>query len=69
MKTNLRNLPVKDRIRLVEDIWDSISSDQNLLSLSASQKKELDLRMSAYEIDKNKGRLAEEVLSNIQNRL
>ena len=69
MKTKLRDLPIKDRVQLVEDIWDSISSDQKNLRLSDSQKKELDLRLKAYEIDNNKGNPAKDVLLKIQQLL
>lgn len=69
MKTKLRDLPINERIQLVEDIWDSISSDQKLLPLSDSQKNELDLRLKSYEIDNNKGNPAKEVLLKIQRLL
>lgn len=69
MKTKLRDLPIKERIQLVEDLWDSISSDQKILSLSDSQKKELDLRLKTYEVDNFKGNPAKEVLLKIQRLL
>ena len=34
MINHLRNLPLEDRIQLVQDLWDSIAADQNLLSLT-----------------------------------
>ena len=34
MIANLRPLPVVDRIRLVEDLWDSIAADQLLLPIT-----------------------------------
>lgn len=69
MKTELRNLPIKERVQLVEDIWDSISLDQKILSLSDSQRKELDLRLKSYEVDNNKGNPVKEVLLKIQQLL
>jgi putative addiction module component (TIGR02574 family) len=69
MKTKLRDLPIKERVQLVEDIWDSISSDQKMLPLSDSQKTELDLRLKSYEIENNKGNPAKVVLMKIQQLL
>jgi putative addiction module component (TIGR02574 family) len=65
----LRNLPIDERIRLVQDLWDSISADQNQLSLTDEQKEELDRRIDAFEADKNKGRLAKDVLADVRQKL
>jgi putative addiction module component (TIGR02574 family) len=40
------NLPVPDRIKLVEDIWNSIEDEPND-SLTPAQKRELDRRLEA----------------------
>ena len=69
MSTKLQNLPVEERIRLVEDIWDSIAADQKALPLTTDQKAELDRRLDAYEIDKNPGRLATDAVANIRRKL
>ncbi|MBS3950317.1 MAG: addiction module protein [Peptococcaceae bacterium] len=66
MNSKLRNLPIDERIRLVQDLWDSISADQNQLSLTDEQKEELDRRIDAFEADKNKGRLAKDVLADVR---
>jgi putative addiction module component (TIGR02574 family) len=50
--------PVDERIKLVEELCDSIVSDQKALPLTAEQKAELDTRLDAYEADGNHGRLA-----------
>jgi putative addiction module component (TIGR02574 family) len=69
MNSRLRNLPIDEKIRLVQDLWDSISADQNQLLLTDEQKKELDRRIDAYELDKNKGRLAKDVLADVRQKL
>ncbi len=69
MTTYLRNLPIEDRIRLVEDIWDSIAADQAALPLTDEQKEELDRRLNSYESDGLKGRLANEAIAGIRKRL
>ena len=39
-------LPVPDRIKLVEDIWDSIAEQPDDFPLTAAQKRELDRRLA-----------------------
>ena len=39
---NLHELPIGERIRLVEDLWDSIAAEQSVLSITDEQKAELD---------------------------
>jgi putative addiction module component (TIGR02574 family) len=69
MNSNLRKLPIEERIRLVEDLWDSIASDQNALPLTPDQRAELDRRLDAYEADGEAGRPAAEVIADIRKRL
>lgn len=69
MNANLRKLSLDERIRLVEDLWDSIAADQSLLPLTPEQQTELDCRLNAYESDGNAGRLAEEVIADIRKGL
>lgn len=69
MDARFRNLPIEDRIRIVEELWDSIAHDQNALPLTKGQKAELDRRLDALELDGNPGRLAEHALSDTRNRL
>jgi putative addiction module component (TIGR02574 family) len=65
----LHELPIDERIKLVEDIWDSIAADQSALPLTPEQKAELDRRLDAYAIDRNRGRLANDVIADIRRRL
>jgi len=69
MNTKPQQLPVEERIKLVEDLWDSIAADQQALRLTAEQKAELDLRLDAYEIDKNRGRTAPDAVADIRRKL
>ncbi len=69
MNAKLQELPVEERIRIVEDLWDSIAVDQKTLPLTASQKAELDHRLDAYEIDKNIGRLATVAVADILRKI
>jgi putative addiction module component (TIGR02574 family) len=69
MNTKLQQLPVEERIKLVENLWDSIAADQQALRLTAEQRAELDRRLDAYEIDKNQGRLAADAAADICHKL
>lgn len=53
--SSLKNLSIHERIRLVEDLWGSIASAQNSISLSSAQKAELDKRLEAYEATEDRG--------------
>lgn len=54
MDYSLKNLPVRERIRLVEDPWDSIASNQNSIYLSSARKAGLDKRLEEYEVQISK---------------
>lgn len=69
MNIKLQDLPLEERIRLVEDLWDSIAADQQALPLSAEQKAELDRRLDAYEVDRNRGRSATDVVADIRRKI
>ena len=69
MNAKLRELPVEERIKLVEDLWDSIAEDRKALPVTPEQKAELDRRLEAYEVDKNRGRPAADVLADVYRRL
>ena len=44
-------LPVKERIKLVEEIWDSIALESGAIELSPEQRAELDRRLEDYKND------------------
>jgi putative addiction module component (TIGR02574 family) len=68
MRSDLYTLPIVERIQLVEDLWDSIASDQGALPLTDAQKTELDRRLDAYNPE-CKGRKANEAILDIRKRL
>jgi len=45
---DLLELPVSERLRLVEDLWDSIIAVPEAVPLTEEQKEELDRRLDAY---------------------
>jgi putative addiction module component (TIGR02574 family) len=48
-------LPVDERLKLVESIWNSIAEFPDSLELTASQREELDRRLDEYEADPTAG--------------
>jgi putative addiction module component (TIGR02574 family) len=69
METKLQELTVDERIKLVEDLWDSIAADQSALPITADQRAELDHRLNTYAVDKNRGRPAADAVRDIRRRL
>ncbi len=69
MTTRLQDLPIETRLRLVEDLGDSIAADQKQLPLTATQKAELDTRLDEFEIDGDPGKPAAEVLARVRRTL
>lgn len=65
----IQDLSLSERLKLVEDIWDSIADEQQLLPLTQEQRKELDERMKAYQVTGDPGKPALEVIAEIRNRL
>jgi putative addiction module component (TIGR02574 family) len=69
MNPTLRDLPLQQRVQLVEDLWDSIAQDQQALPVTDAQRAELDRRLDGYEQDGNQGRDATTVLNEIRQKL
>jgi putative addiction module component (TIGR02574 family) len=69
MNVKLRRLSIEERIKLVEDLWDSIAADRTALPLTPEQRAELEHRLDAYEVDKSRGRTAADVLVEVRRRL
>jgi putative addiction module component (TIGR02574 family) len=69
MATRVKDLPVEVRLKLVEDLWDSIAADQNKLPLTEAQKAELDNRLDEFEVDDDLGEPSNVVLDRIRRSL
>lgn len=69
MNPSLKNLSIEQRIRIVEDLWDSITAEQESLILTEGQKAELGLRLDAFILDRDEGRLAKDAIAGIRQRL
>jgi len=58
-------LPIAERIRLVELIWDSIAAVPEALPISDELKVDLDRRLAEFEADPESGSPWEEVRTRI----
>jgi putative addiction module component (TIGR02574 family) len=52
---DLLELPVSERLQLVEDLWDSIAEVPEANELSKAQRDELDRRLNAYHDNPESG--------------
>jgi len=55
------DLPVSERLRVLEEIWESIAAEPNSIPLSDAIKEELDHRLDEMEADPDSGVPWEEV--------
>ena len=53
--TEIRKLPVAERLHLVAEIWDSILEDPDLLPVSDELVRELNARLAAHKADPTSG--------------
>lgn len=53
--SEILQLSVAEQIQLVEDIWDSIATVPDAVSLSEEQNAELERRLEAYQANPGEG--------------
>jgi putative addiction module component (TIGR02574 family) len=53
--SELLALPVEERLKLVEVLWESVAECPEAIELSVAQKQELDRRLEAYERNPDAG--------------
>jgi putative addiction module component (TIGR02574 family) len=66
---DLNNLPVEDRLKLVQDLWDSIAADTGDVPVDPEHIAEIRERLAAYRSDLVKGERARDVAEAIRRRL
>ena len=64
--SDLLELSISERIQLVEDLWDSIATVPEAVSLTEAQKEELDRRLDAYHKNPDAGSPWESVKERIR---
>jgi putative addiction module component (TIGR02574 family) len=53
--SDVLKLPLQERLKLVEAIWESIAEFPDALELTDAQRDELDRRLEEYERDPDSG--------------
>ncbi|AFY42143.1 addiction module protein [Nostoc sp. PCC 7107] len=61
LKVEISELSISERIQLAEDLWDSILTDSNAVTLSEEQKQELDRRLELHHQNPTRGSSWEQV--------
>ncbi len=69
MTTKLRDIPIDQRVKLVEALWDTIAAEQQKLPLTEEQRRHLDERLDSYELDNELGEYAHIVVERIRQSL
>ncbi len=64
---NIKELSIKERILLIEEIWDSIEAEQEMLDLTEEQKSELDRRLESYRKNPDESVTWESVKSRLMS--
>jgi putative addiction module component (TIGR02574 family) len=63
--SDIAQMPVDERIQLVEDIWDSIAELPEAVKVPDWHKEELEMRLDAYHANPSEGTPWSEVRGNI----
>ena len=63
--SDIAEMPIDQRIELVEDIWDSIAEIPESVEIPAWHKKELEKRLEAYHANPDEGSPWHEVKKRI----
>lgn len=69
LPAEIRQLPVRDRLALAEQIWDSIIEDDASFELSAARESELTKRLAARSSRDNQTRPWEDVRRDLIGEL
>jgi putative addiction module component (TIGR02574 family) len=65
---NIADLSPEERLRLIEELWDSLSGKPGAIPLTNAQREELDRRLDDLESSGSEGIPWEEVLHQIRSR-
>ena len=68
-RLKIRKLSVVERIKLVDEIWDSIAEEQAQVEITEAQREEIDRRLLSYREGRERGIPWEVVKEKVQNGL
>lgn len=64
---DILELPIQERIRLVELIWDSVAAVPEAVQISPSLKAELETRFAEFELNPESGYSWDQVKSRLKD--
>jgi len=64
---DILELPVQERIRLVELIWDSVAAVPEAVEISSALKAELEVRLAEFEANPETGYSWDQVKSRLKD--
>ena len=67
LNVRVHDLSIEERILLIEEIWDSIESEQEMPDLTEEQKAELDRRLESYRKNPDESLTWESVKSRLMS--
>lgn len=65
---NISELSPEERLRLIEELWDSLSEEPGNVPLTNAQREELDRRLDDLERSGSEGIPWDQVLQQIRSR-
>ncbi|MGH9427192.1 MAG: addiction module protein [Terriglobia bacterium] len=65
--SDILELPVQERIRLVELIWDSVAAVPEAIKISPALKAELEARLAEFEVNPDAGYSWDQVKSHLKD--
>jgi len=65
----LTALPIEDRLKIVEAVWDSIGEDGSRIPLTEAQRAELERRVAAHDAAPSDALTWSQVLDRVRNQL
>ncbi|MFL5804835.1 MAG: addiction module protein [Roseiflexaceae bacterium] len=68
MVVDISQLSVAERIQLVEDLWDSLTTTPEAIPVTQAQRDELDRRLQAHHDNPSQGASWEQVKTSIKRR-
>lgn len=69
MKTNLTDLPIAEKLRLVQDLWESIAADASAVPVDREYLVEVEERLTQYRVDGERGSPVRDVVERIRREL
>ncbi len=66
---DIESLDVEQRLRLIEELWQSLSSEPEFLPLSTEQRAELDRRLDQIDAGDSSGIPWDDVMARIRKEL